>query len=341
MTTVTTKVEEEVVLSEEEEEEEVIEKKVTKTRKRKAADDTEKPTKKATKGEKDGTDVKENGKGKGKAKGPKVEVPTDFSIPKKEVGHIKIASWNVAGFAAIMGKGFLNYVAAEDPDILCLQETKIEEAKALKEKLPSGYHAYFYAAGQKGHHGTGLLSKIKPISVTKGLGIDIHDTEGRAITAEYDKFYVVTTYTPNASRGLVNLDYRVNKWDVDFLQYLKKLEEKKPVIWCGDLNVAHQEIDLKNPKGNKKTAGFTIEERESFTKILSNGFVDTFRHFYPDQKDAYTFWSYMSDARNKDVGWRLDYYIVSQKFMPSVKATAIRKHIQGSDHAPIVLLIEN
>jgi len=275
-----------------------------------------------------------------KEKGPAIVVPTDFTIPKKEDGHIKIASWNVAGFAAIMGKGFLDYVASEAPDILCLQETKIEEEKALKEKLPGGYHAYFYAADKKGHHGTGLLTKIKPIKVTKGLGISEHDTEGRAITAEFDKFYVVTTYTPNSSRGLVNLDYRIKKWDVDFLKHLKKLEETKPVIWCGDLNVAHQEIDLKNPKSNKRTAGFTQEERDSFSKILSSGFVDVFRHFYPKQEDAYTFWTYTNDARAKDVGWRLDYYIVSQKLMPSIKSTAIRKHVPGSDHAPIILLLE-
>jgi len=239
-----------------------------------------------------------------------------------------------------MKKGFAEYVKAEDPDIICLQETKIAEEMALKEKLPAGYHAYFNAAAQKGHHGTGLLSKIKPISVTRGLGIAEHDDEGRCITAEYEKFYLVTTYTPNASRGLVNLDYRVKKWDVDFLKYLKKLEETKPVIWCGDLNVAHQEIDLKNPKGNKKNAGFTQEERDSFTKILSNGFVDTFRHFYPTQADAYTFWTYIGGARAKDVGWRLDYYIVSQSLMPSVVDSVIRKYVPGSDHAPIVLLLK-
>jgi len=314
------------------EEEEEEEEKPTKKRKAPAKNKAEKPAKAAK-------STKEKGKGKEKEESLPV-VATDFSIPKKEDGQIKIASWNVAGFNAIIGKGFTNYVAAENPDILCLQETKIEEAMALKHKLPEGYHAYFYASEQKGHHGTGLLTKIKPISVTKGLGIPEHDTEGRAITAEFEKFYVVTTYTPNASRGLVNLDYRVKKWDVDFLKYLKKLEQTKPVIWCGDLNVAHQEIDLKNPKSNKKNAGFTPQERESFTKILGSGFVDVFRHFYPKEEGAYTFWTYTGGARGKDVGWRLDYYIVSQSILPSIKATAIRKHIMGSDHAPIVLLVE-
>jgi exodeoxyribonuclease III len=324
-------VEEEPELSSEEE---VV--KETKKRKAPAKPKAEKPAKVA--------------KGKGKAKADEGEggeaevggkvVATDFSVPKIEDGHIKIASWNVAGFKAVLGKGFAEYVSAESPDIICLQETKIEEEAGLKSKLPDGYHAYFYAAKEKGHHGTGLLTKIKPISVTKGLGIAEHDSEGRCITAEFDKFYLVTTYTPNASRGLVNLDYRVKKWDVDFLKYLKKLEEKKPVIWCGDLNVAHQEIDLKNPKSNKKNAGFTPEERESFTKILSNGFVDVFRHFYPKEEGAYTFWSYLGGARGKDVGWRLDYYIVSESLLPSIKATAIRKHVMGSDHAPIVLVAD-
>jgi len=320
----------------------------TKGKKRKApekkekAPAKEKSAKKKGKGkakEEDGEEGEEkDGAGAEKAGA----VFTDFSLPKREPHHLKIASWNVAGFKAIMGKGFVEYVAAEDPDILCLQETKIEEEVALKEKLPAGYHAYFYpAASQKGHHGTGLLTKIKPISVKKGLGIDEHDDEGRCITAEFDKFFVVTTYTPNASRGLVNLDYRVNKWDVDFLKYLKKLEETKPVIWCGDLNVAHQPIDLRNPKTNTKTAGFTVQERESFSKILDSGFVDTFRHFYPNQEGAYTFWTYMGGAREKDVGWRLDYYIVSKSLMGSVVDTHIRKHVKGSDHAPIILLLNN
>jgi len=269
-------------------------------------------------------------------------VATDFTIPPKEPNQLKIASWNIAGFKAIMKKGLLEYITAEDPDIICLQETKIEEELALKHKLPEAYHAYFYASKtKKGYSGTGLLSKIKPISVTKGIGLAEHDDEGRCITAEYEKFYLVTTYVPNSGAVLANLGYRVERWDVDFLKYLKKLEETKPVIWCGDLNVAHLEIDLKNPKTNTKTAGFTKEERESFTKLLGSGFVDTFRHFNPTLEGAYTFWSYKAGARAKDVGWRLDYFIVSQSFLPSVASTHIRKHVAGSDHCPIILLVNN
>eukprot|EP01111_Echinosteliopsis_oligospora_P017732 TRINITY_DN779_c0_g1_i1.p1 TRINITY_DN779_c0_g1~~TRINITY_DN779_c0_g1_i1.p1 ORF type:complete len:359 (+),score=103.79 TRINITY_DN779_c0_g1_i1:68-1144(+) len=263
---------------------------------------------------------------------------TDFSVPKKEGAQIKIVSFNVAGFAACLGKGFLKYVEDEQPDIICLQETKIAEEKG-KAGLPAEYNSYFYPADKVGQHGTGLMSKIKPITVKKGLGIAEHDDEGRCITAEYETFFLVNTYVPNSSRGLVNLDYRVKKWDVAFLAYIKKLEETKPVIWCGDLNVAHQEIDLANPKTNKRTAGFTDEERESFTKILSNGLVDTYRHFNPDKK-TFSFWSYMGGNRAKNVGWRLDYFIVSQKILPNVKESIMRSAVQGSDHCPILIIYD-
>jgi len=185
------------------------------------------------------------------------------------------------------------------------------------------------------------MSKIKPIAVTKGIGKDEHDLEGRVLTAEYENFYLITSYVPNSGQKLDKLDYRVESWDVDFHEYLQKLEKKKPIIWCGDLNVAHKEIDLRNPKTNKKTAGFTTAERDSFSKILDSGFVDSFRHFYPDKESAFTFWSYKGGARDKDVGWRLDYFIVSKGFMPAVVDTAIRTAILGSDHCPILLLLKS
>jgi len=305
----------------------------------------EKGKKRATKGDDESdeeAEEKPSKKGKGKAKESEPVSAADFAHPKREQDHLKIVSWNVAGFKSILGKGFLEYLTAEDPDIICLQETKIKEELALSSNLPGHYHAYFNTCTENaGYSGTGLLSKIKPIAVTKGIGKDEHDKEGRVLTAEYDKFYLVSSYVPNSGRGLVNLDYRVNVWDVDFLAYLKALEQKKPVVWCGDLNVAHLEIDLKNPKTNKKTAGFTPQERESFSKILASGFVDTFRHLYPTVEGAYTFWSYMGGARGKDVGWRLDYFIVSQNFMPAIVDHVIRKTVQGSDHCPILLLIKN
>jgi len=267
---------------------------------------------------------------------------SDFSIPKKGPNQLKIVSWNIAGFKSILGKGFVDYLTAEDPDVICLQETKIREEIALKSSLPAHYHAYFNTCEHNaGYAGTGLMSKTKPIAVTKGIGKDEHDKEGRVLTAEFDKFYLVTSYIPNSGKGLANLDYRVKEWDVAFLAYLKELEKRKPVIWCGDLNVAHLEIDLKNPKSNKKTAGFTQQERDSFTKILGSGFVDTFRHFHPTTEGAYTFWSYIGGARERDVGWRLDYFIVSKSFMPSVVDNVIRKTVPGSDHCPILLLVNN
>ncbi|GIY32063.1 DNA-(apurinic or apyrimidinic site) endonuclease [Caerostris darwini] len=270
--------------------------------------------------------------------------------------NLKLASWNVNGIRAWLEKNGMLYVHHEKPDILCLQETKCSDDELPAEANIEGYHCYWLAGDQDGYSGVGLLSKEKPISVQYGIGktpfcgecknaanynmINVvkHDIEGRVITAEYKKFYLVATYVPNAGRGLVRLDYR-QEWDEHFRAYVKKLDEKKPVVLCGDLNVAHEEIDLANPKTNKKNAGFTKEEREGFSTLLSEGFVDTFRHLYPDSKGAYTFWTYMMNARAKNVGWRLDYFIVSKRFMESVCDSVIRKDVYGSDHCPITLFL--
>lgn len=324
----------------EEEDEEFVQ---TTSKKRKAPAKSKAPASKKAKGkgkeEEDGADGADGGAEETKKS---ISSSFDFSLPQKLPNHLKVVSWNVAGFKSIMGKGFVEYLTAEDPDIICLQETKMAEELALKTKLPAGYHAFFYTCeSKKGYAGTGLLSKEKPIAVTRGIGTSKHDSEGRCITAEFEKFYLVTTYVPNSGKKLDRLSYRVKEWDIAFLKYLKTLEEKKPVIWCGDLNVAHQEIDLKNPKTNKRTAGFTQEERDSFTNILASGFVDSFRHFNPTQEGAYTFWSYKGGARDRDVGWRLDYFVISKAFMESVVDSVIRKTVLGSDHCPIVLLLNN
>jgi len=327
-------VEEKVVLKEivEDEEEKPQKKKKGKTSKTKKdkeeveeeEDDEEEPQKK-----KKGKNTKEE-------KSPSI-TKTDFSKPAKKDNELKIVSWNVAGFNAVISKGFADYVKNEDPDIICLQETKIEVAK-VKADLLSGYHSHFLAAEKKGYAGTAIYSKIKPISWKDGIDIADHDTEGRCITAEYENFYLVNTYIPNAGRGLVDLDYR-KKWDKDFLEYLKKLDAKKTVIWCGDLNVAHNEIDLKNPKQNKnKSAGFSDEEREGFSKVLASGFVDTFRHLYPTEA-AYTFWAYRNNARAQNIGWRLDYFVISKAALDKLGDSFRRPDIMGSDHCPIVLHI--
>eukprot|EP01133_Synstelium_polycarpum_P006734 gene6734-7827_t len=267
-----------------------------------------------------------------------------FDEPAKKENQVKIISWNVAGFNACLKKGFKEYVESENADIYCLQETKIEADKVPKSAIPNGYEYHFHQADKKGHHGTALLTKVKPISVTKGIGIQKHDEEGRVITAEYEKFYLVNSYIPNSGvdrkEPLKRLDYRTKEWDVDFHNYMRELNKKKPVVWCGDLNVAHKEIDLKNPKTNQRTAGFTIEERNSFTSFLESGFVDTYRHFNP-KKEAYTFWSYMFNARAKNAGWRLDYFIVSAAFLGSVAHSFIRPNVKGSDHCPIGVIIDN
>ncbi|XP_064617811.1 DNA repair nuclease APEX1-like isoform X2 [Liolophura sinensis] len=253
--------------------------------------------------------------------------------------NLKIASWNINGIRAWMEKNGISYLTSEKPDILCLQETKCDVSKIPKTCEVEGYHAYWSSGDTEGYAGTGMYSKTKPLDVTFGIGKEKHDKEGRTITAEFENYYVVSTYVPNSGRGLPRLDYRTKEWDEDFREYLKKLDEKKPVIWCGDLNVAHQEIDLKNPKGNKKTAGFTPQERESFTETLGMGFFDSFRHLYPEQTEAYTFWTYMGNARGKNVGWRLDYFVLSERLKHKLCDSVIRKDVMGSDHCPIALFL--
>ncbi|KAN0036167.1 hypothetical protein ACTA71_005469 [Dictyostelium dimigraforme] len=272
-----------------------------------------------------------------------VSIATDnFDEPKVEDNQMKVISWNVAGFKSVLSKGFTEYVEKEKPDVLCLQETKISPSDIKKDQLPKGYEYHFIAADKKGHHGTGVLIKKKPLAVTFGIGIDKHDNEGRVITLEYDQFYIVNTYIPNAgTKGLQRLDYRIKEWDVDFQAYLEKLNSNKPVIWCGDLNVAHTEIDLKNPKTNQRSAGFTIEERTSFSKFLEKGYVDSYRHFNPGKEGSYTFWSYMGGGRSKNVGWRLDYFVVSKRLMDSVKTSPFhRTSVMGSDHCPIGIVVD-
>ncbi|KAI0209148.1 DNA-(apurinic or apyrimidinic site) lyase [Lamellibrachia satsuma] len=253
--------------------------------------------------------------------------------------NMKITSWNINGIRAWVKKNSHLYFKHEDPDIFCLQETKCDEESLPKEMQLEGYHAFWSSAEKKGYAGTGLFSKVKPIEVTYGLGQEKHDKEGRVITAEFDKFYVVTSYVPNAGRGLVRLEYRSKEWDPDFRDYLRKLDEKKPVILCGDLNVAHLEIDLANPKSNKKNAGFTQEERDGFSKLLDAGFTDSFRSLYPDQTQAYTFWTAMGNCRAKNVGWRLDYFVLSDKLKDNLCDSVIRKDVYGSDHCPVTCLL--
>eukprot|EP01132_Coremiostelium_polycephalum_P001556 gene1556-1974_t len=267
---------------------------------------------------------------------------TDFTEPAKSDKQIKIISWNVAGFNACIKKGFRQYLESEDPDIICLQETKMDPSKVPTSAIPDGYERHFIAAEKKGHHGVGLLTKIKPVSVKFGIGIDKHDNEGRVITAEYENFYLVNSYIPNAgTRGLARLDYRTKEWDVDFQAYLNKLKETKPVIWCGDLNVAHNEIDLKNPKTNTRSAGFTIEERTSFGNFLKQGWVDSYRHYFPTKEGVYTFWSHFRNARKTNAGWRLDYFVVPTDFMSNIKSPFVRSNVLGSDHCPIGILVDN
>ena len=247
---------------------------------------------------------------------------------------MKLISWNVNGLRACMQKGFMDFFNEADADVFCLQETKLQ-AGQIEMDLP-GYHQYWNYAVKKGYSGTALFTKKEPISVTYGIGVEEHDQEGRVITAEFEDHYVVTVYTPNSQRELTRLDYRM-EWEEAFLNYVKALAKKKGVIFCGDLNVAHEEIDLKNPKTNHKNAGFTDEERACFTKVLENGFVDSFRYFYPDLKDAYSWWSYMGNARAKNVGWRIDYFVVSEKLKERLKDAKIHPQVMGSDHCPVEL----
>ncbi len=250
---------------------------------------------------------------------------------------MKLISWNVNGLRACVGKGFLEFLQAEDADIFCVQETKLQEGQIDLEL--AGYHQYWNYAEKKGYSGTAIFTKEEPISVFYGIGIEEHDHEGRVITLEYPDYYFITVYTPNSQNELARLDYRM-KWETDFLAYLKKLEETKPVIFCGDLNVAHKEIDLKNPKTNRMNAGFTDEERAKFTALTEAGFIDTFRYFYPDQEGIYSWWSYRFSARAKNAGWRIDYFLVSECLKDRLEDAVIYTDIMGSDHCPVGLLIK-
>lgn len=250
---------------------------------------------------------------------------------------MKCISWNVNGIRACVQKGFLDFFKEADADIFCIQESKMQEGQ-LELDLP-GYYQYWNYAEKKGYSGTAIFTKKEPLSVSYGMGIEEHDHEGRVITLELEEFYFVTVYTPNSQNELARLPYRM-QWEKDFLAYLKKLEKTKPVIFCGDLNVAHQEIDLKNPKTNRKNAGFTDEERAKFTELLQAGFIDTFRYFYPDQEGIYSWWSYRFSARAKNAGWRIDYFIVSECLKERLVDAKIRTEIMGSDHCPVELEIE-
>ncbi len=249
---------------------------------------------------------------------------------------MKLISWNVNGIRACMQKGFMDFFENEDADIFCLQETKCQDGQVQLEL--KGYHQWWHYAQKKGYSGTALFSKEQPLNVAYGIGIEEHDGEGRVITAEFNSYYVVTVYTPNAQRDLARLDYRM-RWEDAFFDYLKKLEANKPVIFCGDLNVAHEDIDLKNPKANRKNAGFSDEERNKLNILLDNGFVDTYRYFYPDKPDAYTWWSYMFNARTSNAGWRIDYFCVSEAIKDQLKEARIYSEVLGSDHCPVGLEI--
>lgn len=249
----------------------------------------------------------------------------------------KMISWNVNGLRACIQKGFLDYFKEADADIFCIQESKLQEGQ-IELDLP-GYFQYWNYAQKKGYSGTAVFTKEKPLSVRCGIGIEEHDQEGRVITLEYGTYYFVTVYTPNSQSELARLPYRM-KWEDDFLRYLKTLEEKKPVIFAGDCNVAHREIDLKNPKTNRKNAGFTDEERQKFTDLLSAGFIDTFRYFYPDTQGVYSWWSYRFQARKKNAGWRIDYFCVSERLKDKLADAAIHTEVMGSDHCPVELQIE-
>ena len=259
------------------------------------------------------------------------------AIETEKLSMKKMISWNVNGLRACLGKGFLEYLKETEADIFCIQESKLQEGQVDLE-LP-GYHQYWNYAEKKGYSGTAMFTKEEPIAVTYGLGIEEHDHEGRVITAEFPEYYVVTCYTPNSQDGLKRLDYRM-QWEDAFRAYLKALETKKPVIFCGDLNVAHQEIDLKNPKTNRKNAGFSDEERTKFTELLEAGFVDTFRYFYPDQEGIYSWWSYRFSARAKNAGWRIDYFCVSESLKDRLVDAKIHTEVLGSDHCPVELDIQ-
>lgn len=252
----------------------------------------------------------------------------------EEDDKVKLISWNVNGLRAVVGKGFVDIFNALDADVFCLQETKLQAGQI--ELDLSGYEQYWNYAERKGYSGTAVFTRIKPLSVTYGMGIEAHDTEGRMITLEYETFYLVNVYTPNSKDGLARLPYRM-EWEDDVRAYLKKLEQTKPVVLCGDLNVAHEEIDLKNPKTNRKNAGFSDEERAKMTEMLSEGFIDTFRYFYPDKTGEYSWWSYRFNARKNNAGWRIDYFIVSEALKDRLVSASIHQEIFGSDHCPVEL----
>ncbi len=250
---------------------------------------------------------------------------------------MKLISWNVNGIRACLNKGFMDFFEEVDADIFCLQETKIQE-----EQIPfqlEDYYQYWNFAKKKGYSGTAVFSRKEPLNVIYGIGKEEHDQEGRVITLEFEDYYLITVYTPNSQRGLARLEYRMT-WEEEFLSFLKNLEKNKPLILCGDLNVAHTEIDLKNPKTNRKNAGFSDEEREKFSKLLDNGFIDTFRYFYPDKTGAYTWWSYMFNARANNAGWRIDYFCVSEALKDKLQDAMIYSEVLGSDHCPVGLKIE-
>lgn len=249
---------------------------------------------------------------------------------------MKLVSWNVNGIRACINKGFLDYFKEVDADIFCLQETKLQAGQI--ELDLKGYHQYWNYAEKKGYSGTAIFTKIEPISVIYGLDIEHHDNEGRVITLEFEDFYLINVYTPNSQRELARLDYR-KEWEDDFRTFVNNLDNMKPVIICGDLNVAHKEIDLKNPDSNKRSAGFTDEERAKMTELLASGFIDSFRYFYPDREGAYTWWSYITKARERNAGWRIDYFLVSVKLRDRLKSADIHYEILGSDHCPVVLEI--
>jgi exodeoxyribonuclease-3 len=252
------------------------------------------------------------------------------------MANINMVSWNVNGLRACMGKGFMDFLTESNCDIIGLQETKMQPEQANFDF--AGYHAFWNSAEKKGYSGTLVLSKQEPISVSHGIGIEEHDKEGRVITLEFEKYYFITVYTPNSQRELARLEYRM-RWEDDFRAFLNGHE--KPVVVCGDLNVAHKEIDLKNPKTNTKNAGFTPQERAKMTELLESGFVDTFRKLYPEKTGAYTWWSYMAQARQKNVGWRIDYFLVSEALRENIREATILPDVMGSDHCPVGLMLEN
>lgn len=251
---------------------------------------------------------------------------------------LKLITWNVNGLRACINKGFFDFFEETDVDIFCIQETKMQNDQVTFEV--SGYNQYFNSAVRKGYSGTAVFTKKKPLKVTYNIGIEEHSTEGRVITLEYEKFYLVNAYAPNAQRGLTRIEYRM-RWEDDFREYLIKLNKLKPVILCGDLNVAHNEIDLKNPKSNVKNAGFSYEEREKMTELLNSGFIDAYRYLYPEQIGVYTWWSYMFNARANNAGWRIDYFILSESLKDNLKDCVIYPDIYGSDHCPVGLFIKN